>query len=420
MKNFLANKHNVAVSAYITDINPSQITTNGALTIIDNSEPSQHITGLVPNSYSIFLDKLFLASGYGFASYNHFSKASYMINTYEGVISYIENEIDELRKKTFDLEYTTPEVKLDKIYNSYGWLKEYKEIEVERDEIEDNKFNISLNVVDTPYITNMKLEIIGGKDINGENNNNSTDLTYNYFDINSSAVVKFSFIKDSSLDKSKYKETAPTIYFNDEEIDLDNTIDDGNITYIKRTIEAPNINQTKDITIVCKNGNDIIYSYTFINAIKWRYSVLPFNTEKVNGLAQMNLTTILGFDNHDFSDESFNNTINDSQNTTLREIIGFTYANKDNMVYLDDETQIEYLGIGYRNPNDEEYNNYFSHDYILVKFNSIKIDFYFNGIKNNNWNYIEFNNDDNIKYRLYQSPKRYIGKHIWNIRYNNG
>ena len=155
MKNFLANKHNIAVSAYITDKNPSSITTNGALTIIDNSDPDQHIEGLVPNSYSIFLDNLFLASGYGFSSYNQFSDATYITNTYEGVISYIENEIDELRQKTFNLEYSYSENKIDKIYNTYGWLKEYKEINIDR--TNTYTYTISLNTInDIPYITNTK------------------------------------------------------------------------------------------------------------------------------------------------------------------------------------------------------------------------------------------------------------------------
>jgi len=421
MKNFLANKNNVAVSAYITDLNPTQITTNGALTIIDNSDPNQHIQGLVPNSYNIFLDNLFLASGYGFSSYNHFNKATYLINTYNNVVSYIENEINDLRNNTFNIEfsYTTSENKIDKVYNSYGWLKEYKEIKVER--TNSNSYTISLNTVNTPYISNVKLEIIGGKDINGENINNSTDLIYNYFNINNSAEVKLSFIKNNILEKSKFGDTAPTIYFNDEVIDFsDNLVqDDNNLIYIIRNFEAPLTNQTKDLTFVCKHGEDIIYSYTFVDAIKWRYTILPFNTEKVNALTQINLTDVSGFDNHDFSDESFNNSLNTSGNTVLDSIKLFIDNNESNMMYLDDNTEIEYLGIGYKMQSDNEYINYFTHDYVLVKYNSIKMDFYFNGIKNNNWNYIEFNHN-NLVYRLYQSPKRYIGKHTWNIRYNYG
>ena len=417
MKNFLANKHNVALSAYITDKNPSSITTNGALTIIDNSDPSQHIEGLVPNSYSIFLDNLFLATGYGFSSYSHFDKASYMINTYEGVISYIENEINDLRNKSFNVEYTYVENKIDKVYNSYGWLTSYKQIDVSRKN--SYTYTIFLDKIDTPYILDTKLEIIGGKDINGTNANHSTDLTYNYFNVKESVNIQFSFIKNKPFDKENFTEASPELYFNGEEINFDDTINDSNITYIKRSIEAPNINQNQDITFVCKRGDDIIYSYTFVDAIKWRYQVLPFNTEKINALAQLDLNTILGFDNYDFSDEVFQNSINSNNNNVLNSIKEFIHNNEQNMVFLDDNTKIEYLGIGYRIPESGEYNNYFSHDYILVKYNSIKIDFYFNGFKNNNWNYIEFNNDEDT-YRLYQSPKRYIGKHIWEIKYNNG
>ena len=224
---------------------------------------------------------------------------------------------------------------------------------------------------------------------------------------------------------SQFKDNAPQLYLNNELINFggDNSDiydggDDSDVCYIKKSIEAPNTNQTNDVTFVCKRDNDIIYSYTFTNAIKWRYQMLPFNTEKNNALIQLNLETILGIDNYDFSDISFNNTINTDENI-LNNLISFINQNENNMVFLDDNTEIEYLGIGYKIYQQGEYNNYFSHDYILVKYNSIKIDFYFNGFKNNNWNYIEFKVGD-TDYRLYQSPKRYIGKHIWNIKYNNG
>lgn len=425
MKNFLANKHNVALSAYITDKNPyaspAQITTNGALTIIDNSDPSNHIEGLVPNSQSIFLDNLFLASGYGFSSYEYFESASYIINTYEGVITYIEDEINELRNKTFNLEYSYDvENKIDHVYNTYGWLKEYKKLNVKR--TNTYTYLISLNTIYTPYINNIQLELREGKKINGQINqtNTYTDLTYNYFNINSKPTVQISLFinNDTSINdedntltiKEKIKMNGPDLYINNEFVDLNKFNESGNLlTY---TINPENINSnynTQNLSLVCKNGDDIVYSYMFNDLIKWRYEMLPFNTEMINILSQLNIESILTFDNYEFSDNDFV-----LPNNIKNEILLFVHNNENNMVYLDDNTEIEFSGTGYKSNNSI----FFTHDYILIKYNSIKIDFYFNNIKNNNWNYIELEDDNEDIYRLYQSPKRYIGKHKWIIKYN--
>ena len=437
MKNFLANKHNVPVSAYITDLNPTQITTNGALTIIDNSDPNpnNHIYGLVPNSYCIFLDNLFLASGYGFSSYNHFEKASYIINTYEGVITYIGDEINDLRNKTFNIEYSyeNSENKIDHVYNTYGWLKQYKEIDVYKSPENNSTYIIQLKTIHTPYISDIQLELIGGKDIYGHNDNNSTDLIYNYFDVNNSSHVQLSFtITDNSIIansqngendnisiKEKIIQNAPNLYINDEIVDFNKFEESGQLlTYY---IDYENINSeynTKDLSLVCKRDNDIVYSYTFNNLIKWRYKILPFNTEYINALSQLELSTIMAFDNYEFSDTGFDiqNISNDTDDnlTILNKLKSFIENNENSMVYLDDNTEIEFNGTGYKANNSI----FFTHDYILVKYNTIKIDFYFNNIKNNNWNYIELNNDNNEIFRLYQSPRRYIGKHKWIIKYN--
>ena len=437
MRNFLANKNNVAVSAYITDknpyANPAQITTNGAITIIDNSDYSQNIDGLVPNTYSIFLDNLFLASGYGFSSYNNYEKASYIINTNEGAINWIVNEINDIHNQPFDLELDqNADKKINKIYNTYGWLKEYTEIKIEQPNLDNNfKHIIKLNKQDTCFISEINVEVIGGKNLQMESSDDLNDLSFNYFEIGETATVHVNFIKgnNSVAEPSFFHETAPEIYLNVTNEDTkqiilnsDNIENNGNLLYFANNYSS-DVFANKDLSLTFKRHDDIIYDYTFKNILKWRYKILPFHTERVNLFGGLDTSYIYALDYYNFSDVSF--TINDVNNqsnsnsidsitpNTLSNLYKFINDNLNNSIYLDDEMGIEFSGFGY---NKDGINNYI-HDYFVIEKGVDDLEFYFNGIKNNHWNYFEFslNNKD---YRLYQSPQRYIGKHTWTIKYN--
>lgn len=428
MKIFLANKNNVAVSAYITDKAPSAITTNGAITIIDNSDPSQNIDGLVPNSYSIFLDNLFLASGYGFSSYGQFDKASYVVNTYANAYSYILKELDKLHEQSFVLKYSyeTSENKIDKIYNTYGWLKEYKQINVEKSKTDNNTYIISLDTVSTSYISDIYLEIIGGKNLNMENSSNTRDLSFNYFPVGVNAQVNINFVKDSNYggDLILFHETAPEIHLNvtgedDEQINLNaggNAItNDSNKLYISRNYKMNEFGN-KDLSFVFKRHDDIIYNYTFKDLLKWRYKILPFNTNTINILQSLGVDFVYLLDNYPFTNTSLDiNELNELKAGSSDAFFRFVDANLNNAIFLDDEMPIEFLGLGYNSGNTI----YYMHDYLIVESGIVNFDFYFNNIKNNHWNYLEFNlNNSSKTYRIYQSPNRYIGKHTWVIKYN--
>ena len=59
------------------------------------------------------------------------------------------------------------------------------------------------------------------------------------------------------------------------------------------------------------------------------------------------------------------------------------------------------------------------HDYIVIDYNTDNLDFYFNNILNNGWKRILINLNGQKIYKIFQSPKRYMGKHTWNIKYRN-
>lgn len=410
MKDFLVRKNNVAVSAYITDLNPSQITTNGALTIIDNSDPSNNIVGLPPNTYSLFLDNLFLASGYGFSSYNEYNKASYIVSTYSGVYSYIINELDKLNNDSIVIKYSYTDNKIDKDYTTYGWLKRYKTLDITKLSNTSYEFKLT-NHDNLGFINDIQLySYSNGKQI--ENYANVGDTVQIYLNLYKSTRTRQ---KDNDI--IAY---APNIKFNGETIDLS---DVSNVTnadsyfYITRTVDnidnTNNIIYNKDFELVCSRNNEIVYHHIFKNAIKWRYKILPFNTSVLNLLfttGNVNYSDLLkSLDSYKLSDINFNIMyINDGLNSLMNNIDEF----EDKMIYIDDDCNIEFEGYMYR--NGDLYSS--SYDYFIIEAGIYDFDFYFNDIKNNNWNYITFTHNDK-SYRLYQSPQKYIGKHIWKIKY---
>ena len=401
MKDFLIQKHNVAVSAYITDLSPAAITTNGALTIIDNSNPSQPISGLTPNSRSIFLDNIFLASGYGFISYNQFETASYIINSYSNAYEYILNELTALHTQSFNIEYSYQgtENSLDKEYNSYGWLKQYKKLSVER--TNETTHTIKLEAVTSKYIDDISIDVIG------VNENN-------YADVSQEVELLIKFHKDDNITpNSKYLENAPNVYLNNTAIsfDIDNE-NDSSLIVANVNMSAPNTYDNKDLVISCKRNNELVYEHNF-GTIKWRYKIIPFNTSNVNVLLS-NLDLIKLLDTCKFSDTDFDITkiLTDSNKSKFSSIIN-NY--NDYAVYIDNDTEIEFTGEGYIVDNL----HCFSYDYFIIKSDIVKFDFLFNGIKNNNWSFIEFSINGNDKYRLYQSPQKYIGTHTWTFNYRN-
>ena len=419
MKDFLINKDKVNFSAYITDINPNVITTNGALTIVDNTDLDKHINGLVHNSYSIFLDSLFLASGYGFSSYNDFSKAAYLINTYSDSYRYLLDQIENFKDTTFELKYTYDdnENNLDNIYNTYGCLTSYKYITVSNDLEDTNSYIISLNKYNTKYIENIQFKLTENIDANENIINYKDD---NYIKIGESIHVCYIFsLYNNNGTIEEIKETSPEFYINNQLINLEDGLQNNNNEIIVRSSLVYNQYHTEDLNFVCKRNNDIIYSYFYKDFIKWRYRMLVFNTNTLSMLlssSSSNLSNIYNFDKYDFDDSDFN--LNSTDPLFVNALTNFLTFINDNFEthskFLDDSVNIEFIGDGYFY-NDEWI---YMHDYIVLDYNTDNLDFYFNNILNNGWKRITINNNGQI-YKIFQSPKRYMGKHIWNIRYRN-
>ena len=425
MKDFFINKHNTNFSTYITDISPNLNTTNGALTIVDNNYPNI-IDGLVPNTNNIFLDNIFIAGGYGFASIEDYNKASYLITTYNDSYIYLLNEINKINNLRFNLEYTyeTSENILDKKYNKYGFITSYKYLDVYNND--NNTYTISLKEKDTKYIDNIDFKIIKSED----EQNNITFSDTNFIEIGQTTTLCYLFTRfNNNGNIDDLNQSTGDIYINDYKIDLlndfyniENELNVYNNDLIYKSSLRFDKYHNEDINLVCKRNDEIVYSYTYKNFLKWRYTALPFNTKKLSILintlsenSQNMLRSIYVFDRYNFNDINFDeNSV--EINNAIADIFEFVENNYDNMsIFLDDETNIEFLGDGYIYNDDSVY----MHDYIVVRLetsNYPEFDFYLNNILNNGWNSLLINYG-NVQYKIFQSPQKYIGKHTWTIKY---
>ena len=399
MKDFLTRKNNVTVSAYITDYNPSQITTNGALTIIDNSDSS--IEKLPLNSYSLFLDNLFLASGYGFSSYEEYNKGSYIANEYEGMYSYIINELNNLHNDSITINYTNSYIQIDKEYSTYGWLKSYMILHIDRKT--NTSYDMYFETKENSYINYIYLDC----------GNDSNAYVYKPIQNNINVAPVSLILYKSNQNNESIISNAPDIIFNNEKINLnDNTqIEDaGSYFKITRDIEYhTNDPLNTDLKLICKRNNEVVYDYVFRDVIRWRYKILPFNTDNLKLVNNINDIICLDIlNNYKFSDNDFTGL----SDANINYINSFIAANADKLIYLDNN-DIEFSGEGYIF-NDLQRSSF---DYFIIEGENHKLDFYYNGIKNNNWSHYTVKPDDINVYTIYQSPQKYIGKHTWKICY---
>lgn len=429
MKDFFINKHNTNFSTYITDISPNLITTNGALTIIDNNYPNI-IDGLVPNTNNIFLDNIFIAGGYGFASIEDYKNASYLITTYNNSYIYLLNEINKINNLKFNLDYTYENTEniLDKKYNKYGCITSYKYLSIYNSENNDNTYIISLNEKETRYIDNIDFKIIE----NEEDENNIIFNDNNYVEIGKTTTLCYLFTRyNNNGNIDELEKSSSDIYINDYKINLSEDFYDNennlclyNNDLIYKSSLRFDKYHNENINLVCKRDSEIVYSYVFENFLKWRYTALPFNTKKLSILINNSfnensnqLKDIYIFDRYNFNDINFDENSTE-MNYAINTVFNFVDNNYDNMsIFLDDETDIEFLGDGYVYDDDIVY----MHDYIVVRLetnNYPYFDFYLNNILNNGWNDLLINYN-NVQYKIFQSPQKYIGKHTWTIRYRN-
>lgn len=408
MNDYLKQRNNTYISGQLTDT-VSVINSTGAITIVENKYDNN---GLVPNSYSIFLDKLFLASGYGFSSYSDYANAAYMINSYNDIFTYLSDEIHKAKDNNFIFKYSyiNTENKFSELYNVYGALISYKYFNVNFDEETPNSYELELLYQSQQYLSREYFSQINLTYYYGDDNETERIFMNEIFaEPKTTVSLCYSFSNNNGVNIFKL-ENDLDIYINNDLINYDRNSD----SPLKGIYQyTSNIIQSKDLDIQTYRNNALLYHQVYKNAIKWRYKVMAFNgsinNHVYNAFNQLSLQEFDSFNSILFNNSDALTQLNSENALNSFDKIIQNYS--DDFVYLDDQLDIEFLGDCYTIDNELKY----CHDYIIVK-GIVDLVFYSNGFENNNWGkFIKTYVSD--MYTIYQSPQKYIGSHTWTIKY---
>jgi len=368
MANNLVNINRKDFSAYVSE-NPYNINTLGALTITYNVNGS---SGLFPSEYGLYVDDTFIASGVGFK--DKLEYISYMndINTLKTNVEHLNellNEENDDTQRDIEIIYDKNEYNVfGNDYNKYGTLTSYNYIDLNNNSPYSYLFTPKHKQL-TNYITDIKLS------------NLSEDVEYNN---NFTGKILITLNSGNQLpdDINVYYK-----YFdenNEREVQISNTTNNFSI--------SNNEVESKDLYIVIKRNDNVIYEEKFENVLKW-VDKLYISSSINNNLRTLN--------NYDFYYDYDSNKTN--IDNALRNLINDNIFTKSFLLNEDIELNFDNSDLYY--------------DYVILK-NEYNIDFYYNGIKTNSWDKISFmpnSNQPNVKYFIYQSPQKYLGKHTWII-----
>lgn len=409
MNEHLKSLNQSYVFAYILNYQPASSTDIGALTIVDNSEGN--ISYLL-SSYGFYIDNIFIAGGHGYRTKEELATSSYINSSYNAVYNEITEKLEDLatKKTIFTFKGTETadignnEVNLNILspeYNSYNFITSYKYFKVDESidsETSNLKYVLSLNSQDDiRYIENIKIEP------NNTNDNDVIDIE----NINASNTqkykIKLSIDQKTSSNVVQYNENLKLYLYSkisgqykDEEIEYNK--DASNIS-LSCEFNKPSNNFNDDLVFeIRKSSQEIIYSYIIPNFLKWqdKFIIYPISSS----------TIIQNLNNYNFRDTNTN--LNDKSIdifNVYKSLVDDNF-NDDNFINVDTNNEIE-LEFSSNTP---------IYDYIIFR-NQYDVEFYFNGLKSNNW-VCETITINSKTYYIWQSPQKYVGNHIWKIKIN--
>ena len=377
--------------SYITNSHPELIQTVGAMTIVDNTNNT--IPNL-PDAYSLFIDDTFIATGYGATTYEDYSNISYVISSYNQAFSYFDDEINKIYNN-LHITYNN-NIILNKELNEFNFITSYTvlNMDVRKETIDDR--------ISTTYAFSQ--ETIGCKYLD--------NVSFEYDDNNSDAntcTIKMSYIMEGSNKNindniemriiPKYNATSITLGDGENKIYpmIEFSTSSGVATF---GFNSPESKIMEDLTFQFAKNNKVIYSYTYKNLLKWPticYAFPPVPNDSDNKYATY-LNTLNGFNFR-------NSNMPEESKTTIMTNTEKIMNGLDSQEIEEDELTVTFI------------NSWASYDYIVLfkKFTlNSNIEFYFNGIRSNNWYNIS---TDNADYNIWQSPQKYIGSHDWTIKF---
>lgn len=377
----------IPFQSYIGDNFPLYSETSyGQFIIVDNTG-SENINGLTPNTYSVFIDNIHVASGYGFSSAedlaNNISRLEQCEENINNLLEITDNT-DDIFNNLFDLRINArPNDNHFSTYNSYGFETSYTYFSITTIE-ESKKYNLNINKYNLNYINPIEIEYV--KD------DNENDITIVYKDDLFPLNIKLtsSSPENANLLKNKYdvklnNETIIENYLN--EIDIDNN------NFKKYLIGFNNVYE-KDLVVEYifdrNNLNTLLSSYTIPNLLQWGEIVVNYPTDNL-----IDTIGVFGEDYEEGEDAVYSN-------------IGMKLTNDINLGGY--KTQNNYIIPGKLYTLTFSSGENFIYDYVITT-STLDIEFYYNGIKSNNWN--RFNHDDCT---IWRSPQKYLGSHEWQIK----
>lgn len=393
------------VTAYIADKILNQNDTDnkkGKLVIVDNTNERYPIAKLL-SEYGFFIDDIFISGGHGFKTYEEAKKVLDTVNGFDAIYQSLLKNLDELNNKTFIVsigEDNTDDTNrydtyLDEKFNEFGFITSYKYLEAVK---LNNKTEETTPGTEGEEITEGNTVV---KNIIEFQIYIREQTNIEYIDSIEITPVK-KFVEITSLNAAnietfsvKYTIKMNNVgsklpYNNDLKVYLRNSNDEIfqiNTQYVSQyegtcQFNKPTNKFEDNLELFIVNGNDeIVYSKIFSNILKWKDKFTYCTNNSVNS--------------YNFRDSADFNGI--------PEITSFINNQFTNAVLEEIEYNQE-ISLDFENDTNES-----SYDYVIFR-NNYDVEFYFNGIKSNNWVVQQIG-----EYFVWQSPQQYIGLHTWKL-----
>jgi len=348
----------------------------GALTIIDNV--SQNKPNMVNNSYNLFIDDTFISGGYGFSNYEDYINGSYIASSYSNIINRIYENITNIHNYIPNL-YIDNNTNINYKRNSYGFIISYDKLITEFNS-DDCSYSIKPMTISNnlKYLTSISISRPDNLSFNECNITISYNSNNNFDIINNDSNLKLVYLDPDTKTSVQINTNNYVCNFKSNESNND-------------------ISFNKDLTIytIDNNTNEIYYSQTLKDYIKFQ--------DIAYYCSNFRLDDDYNFRNSDFS----------SQANSFIEVFGNPFENPAGFKSL----IINSKEFKFTPDSNDTTGNY---DYLIFNHTIYgdKIEFYFNGIKINNWKCqnININGENNEILSVWQSPQKYIGKRTWNVK----
>ena len=362
----LSKYNNKELSAYVAN-NRNFDKGNGELIIVHNE-------GLVDNrlssEYNLYLDDKFISGGYGFPNKDNYDNIITAVSSHTDKIQALSETLSsissELNEDEQDLQFEYVENEYNKLgieYNKYNMMTSY--IYLKQSQAISGKYELTPMKKSLNYVTNISIEA----------HNDSVPMSEEF------AFTIHLTLKDFSDNIEEY---SVHIYTNKRNSIYDDYIINNSST-IKEISVGYSTYDKEDLIFEIKKDDESIYSEIKKDFFKWK--------EHIYYSIANNAVNDVNFRDSGFNIESYRTQFTSFISNTLNSIKTFD--------------KNEYFDIEFSNSSDR-------YDYIISN-EDYNIEFYYNGLKSNNWKQ-ESLVINTKTYYIWQSPQKYYNSHIWTLK----